>query len=360
VVTTDTRKPRSRVSASATPRRSRRRAASSSTPLTARGGVVLIFVASVVGSLLGSATGIAWASGAAFTIACLVAVLGVRPRDLLGLTVSPPATYFVVAVLMALWGPSATPGAGASAGGVGVRLVTDLIAATPWLFVGTLLVLGIATLRGLPDSVRELNSLLAAERDADGSGDDAHGADDAAGADDAGRDDDGGDDGFGSRPAGTDDGDRDGTGVDADGDAITDLGAGVSVGESVGVHVSVGDRPGAGEDERADDDHRGGGRHRESGGRHRSSGAGTRDAGGGATGDAGGGSHRTGASDRGTPDGVSGDGERDDGAAVQGANPRSRRRKATPTRSARRALHRRRRRSLPAEDPVRWDEEPPL
>lgn len=159
-MTIDTRTPRSRVS---TPGASkRRRQPGSSTPLTARGGVVAIFAITAVGSLAGSLTGTGWPAGASFVLGCLLAVLSVRPPDLLGLTVSPPVTYLAVIVVgefFGMWSQSA-PGAAAP-----VRLVTDLIAAAPWLFTGTLLVVGIALARGLPANIRELNERLAAERE---------------------------------------------------------------------------------------------------------------------------------------------------------------------------------------------------
>lgn len=155
----DTRRSRSRVPAPAVPER--RSGSGSPTPLTARGGVVVIFLITALGTLLGWLSDVGWAPGAAFVVGCLLAVLSVRQPDLVGLVVSPPVTFVAVILsgeIIAGWGD------GKAAAGLFLRLLTDLVAITPWLFTGTLLVLGVAMARGLPASVREFGARLEAER----------------------------------------------------------------------------------------------------------------------------------------------------------------------------------------------------
>jgi hypothetical protein len=156
----DTRSPRPRVPAPEV--ETRRNRSGSPTPLTARGGVVVIFAITAAGTLLGWLSGIGWVPGAAFVVGCLLAAVSVRPPDLIGLVVSPPLTFLTVILvgeIIAGWGRQK------GTAGLFLRLITDLVAVTPWLFAGTLLVLCVAMARGLPASVRELGARLAAERE---------------------------------------------------------------------------------------------------------------------------------------------------------------------------------------------------
>ncbi|AAZ54510.1 hypothetical protein Tfu_0472 [Thermobifida fusca YX] len=142
--------PRHRAGASPSPPRGRVR-------LTARGAVLCIVLASLVSALLATAVAYPPVNGAGFVLACGLAVLTVRPQDLLTLSVSPPLAYFC-GVLLAecVLSVGADSVLRSVAIGVGLRL-TD---AAPWLFGGTALLLVIALLRGLPQNVRELRAEL--------------------------------------------------------------------------------------------------------------------------------------------------------------------------------------------------------
>jgi hypothetical protein len=119
--------------------------------------VLCIVLASLVSALLATAVAYPPVNGAGFVLACGLAVLTVRPQDLLTLSVSPPLAYFC-GVLLAecVLSVGADSVLRSVAIGVGLRL-TD---AAPWLFGGTALLLVIALLRGLPQNVRELRAEL--------------------------------------------------------------------------------------------------------------------------------------------------------------------------------------------------------
>lgn len=139
----------------------RRRGSSPAAPpplrLTARGAVLSVTLLSFSSSLLASATGYPVVSGAGFLFACALVSVLVRPSDLLALSVSPPLAYFAAVVgaevLLALVhsGPARSAAVG---------VATRLADAAPWLFAGTLLVLVVATTRGLARNVRTLGDEL--------------------------------------------------------------------------------------------------------------------------------------------------------------------------------------------------------
>lgn len=113
--------------------------------LTARGAIVMLFVITLVG--------MPFLPGPAFVAGCLAAVLLVRPRDLLPLVVTPPLVFFVAALLMELVRALSS---GSMLQTFGLGMFTALSSGAPWLFLGSALALGIAWVRGLPDSLREL------------------------------------------------------------------------------------------------------------------------------------------------------------------------------------------------------------
>ncbi|WP_046472217.1 DUF6542 domain-containing protein [Allosalinactinospora lopnorensis] len=125
--------------------------------LTGRGGVAAIVLISLLAGLLAHATGLPAINGVAFTAACVLTPLLVRPTDLLSLSVSPPLAYLVAALLVeGLLGLGSGGFARSVAIGVGGRLA-DI---APWLFLGTALVLIIACFRGLPRNIRDLSDEL--------------------------------------------------------------------------------------------------------------------------------------------------------------------------------------------------------
>ncbi len=113
--------------------------------LTARGAIVMLFVITLVG--------MPFLPGPAFVAGCLAAVLLVRPRDLLPLVVTPPLVFFVAALLVELVRALSS---GSMLQTFGLGMFTALSSGAPWLFLGSALALGIAWVRGLPDSLREL------------------------------------------------------------------------------------------------------------------------------------------------------------------------------------------------------------
>lgn len=150
----------------ATPERGslRRRAqanGASSPALTGRGGIVVLVVASLLGALLSRWLDVGFLAGAAFAAGCVLAVLATRQADLPMLVVSPPLAFFGVtlaAELVSSLGEDSLPRA------LAVGLVTALASGAPWLFLGTLLAVGIAVPRGLPTAVRDLRTRLAGSR----------------------------------------------------------------------------------------------------------------------------------------------------------------------------------------------------
>ncbi|WP_181871158.1 DUF6542 domain-containing protein [Sphaerisporangium album] len=125
--------------------------------LTARGAIALIFVSTLVAEAAGSSMVV----GLVFCLGCLGAVLLVQPRELLSLVVTPPLVFFVATLISAVIG---TFGAPSLIQALGVGLFTDLSAGAPWLFAGSVLVLGVAWFRGLADNVVELRAELRANR----------------------------------------------------------------------------------------------------------------------------------------------------------------------------------------------------
>ncbi|WP_345458100.1 DUF6542 domain-containing protein [Actinoallomurus oryzae] len=126
--------------------------------LTGRGGIVVVFAATLLGAVFGGLLGLHGAQGFLFVLGCLLAVLTTRRTDLLVLVVSPPLIFFFVSLL------------GAAVGSFGERsfvvsmlltLITTLTSNVPWLFVGALLVVLIAVPRGLPANLRELRASIA-------------------------------------------------------------------------------------------------------------------------------------------------------------------------------------------------------
>lgn len=119
--------------------------------LTARGAIVLLFLITLLGQAV-------LPSGPGFVAGCLVAVLLVRPRDLLAFAVTPPLVFFVAALLVEAaqsLGSDSVPQA------LGLGLFTALSSGAPWLFGGSALTLVIAWRRGLPDNVRDLRRMTA-------------------------------------------------------------------------------------------------------------------------------------------------------------------------------------------------------
>lgn len=128
--------------------------------LTGRGGVVVVFAATLFGAIVASGLGLHGAQGFFFVAGCLLAVLTTRRGDLLTLVVSPPLIYFLVSLLTAVLGAF---GERSFLLSVLLSVVTTLTSSVPWLFLGAVLVVVIAVPRGLPANLRELSVSLASD-----------------------------------------------------------------------------------------------------------------------------------------------------------------------------------------------------
>jgi hypothetical protein len=155
-VATDTRGPK----APPASRARRRRSTGSAVTLTGRGGVVVVFAATLLGALGGGLFGLHSAQGFLFVAGCLLAVLATRRTDLLTLVVSPPLIFFAVSLLSAVAG---SLGDKSFLVGVALTVITTLTSNVPWLFVGAVLVVAIAVPRGLPANLRELSAGISAD-----------------------------------------------------------------------------------------------------------------------------------------------------------------------------------------------------
>ncbi|XRQ11776.1 DUF6542 domain-containing protein [Actinomadura welshii] len=140
-----------------------RPAASAASPitLTGRGGIVVMFAAGVVCGLLARWFGAPLLAGAGFALGCALAAFATRPADLLTVLVSPPLVFLAATVAVEF---ATTLGNGSLVRGVTVGVLTALASTAPWLFLGTLLVVGICFARGVLANIRELRDKLAGVR----------------------------------------------------------------------------------------------------------------------------------------------------------------------------------------------------
>ena len=157
---TDTRGARKAESPPATRASRRSPATGPAVTLTGRGGVVVVFAATLLGAIVGGLSGLDAAQGFLFVLGCVLAVATTRRTDLLTLVVSPPLIFFLVSLLSAVTG---SLGERSFLVSVVLSLVTTLTSSVPWLFVGAVLVVLIAVPRGLPANLRELSAGIAAD-----------------------------------------------------------------------------------------------------------------------------------------------------------------------------------------------------
>ena len=114
---------------------------SGSIKLTARGAVVALFAASLLGLLIAAWTGWTAVADAIFIISCGVVAYYTRAKGLRVVVVSPPLAFLAGSVCAQL---ITAPDSFSAAEGILVTLGT----ATPWLFIGTALTIAIALGRG--------------------------------------------------------------------------------------------------------------------------------------------------------------------------------------------------------------------
>ena len=122
-------------------RRPPRLAPSGSIKLTARGAVVGLFVASLLGLLVAAWTGWTAVADAMFVMSCGVVAYYTRVPGLRTVMVSPPLTFLAGLVCAEL---ITAPDSFSAAEGILVTLATS----APWLFTGTALTIAIAFGRG--------------------------------------------------------------------------------------------------------------------------------------------------------------------------------------------------------------------
>ena len=123
--------------------------------LTGRGAVLGMLAVFALG-LLGAAW-LGWGvlAGASFVAGSAAAVLYVRPRDLLMVTIAPPLLFCIALVTV-----KAVTATGDVALSTAEGVAVTLAGVAPWLFAGTALSLVIAWSRGLRERVRELQEEL--------------------------------------------------------------------------------------------------------------------------------------------------------------------------------------------------------
>jgi len=114
---------------------------SGSIKLTARGAVVALFAASLLGLLLAAWTGWTAVADAIFVVSCGVVAYYTRAKGLRVVVVCPPLAFLAGSVCAQL---ITAPDSFSAAEGILVTLGT----ATPWLFIGTALTVAIALGRG--------------------------------------------------------------------------------------------------------------------------------------------------------------------------------------------------------------------
>jgi hypothetical protein len=128
--------------------------------LTGRGGLVVVFASTLLGSAAGAVLDLREAQGVLFVTGCLFAVLATRRTDLLTLVVSPPLLFCLVSLLSAA---VASFGERSFLVSVALMVMSTLTANAGWLFLGSVGVVVIAVPRGLPACLRELGERVAAD-----------------------------------------------------------------------------------------------------------------------------------------------------------------------------------------------------
>lgn len=129
--------------------------------MTMRGAALLMFAACLTGNLAIDWFQLGALGGACCVLGCAAAACYVRQQSLLVLTVCPPVV-FVAAVVCAEGMTAQGATVKAMAESVGAGTVLTLASTAPWLFGGTLLVIAVATARGLPRCIRQLRADLRA------------------------------------------------------------------------------------------------------------------------------------------------------------------------------------------------------
>jgi hypothetical protein len=131
--------------------------------MTGRGAVLAMFALFLAGTLVADWLHLGLLTGLSFVAGCAVAARYTRRSGLLAVTVSPPVIFLAALICVEVLN---------SAGGtvrhtmesVAEGTILTLASVAPWLFVGVILGLIIALVRGLPGCVRDLSAEMRGER----------------------------------------------------------------------------------------------------------------------------------------------------------------------------------------------------
>jgi uncharacterized protein DUF6542 len=129
--------------------------------LGARGAVLTMFMASLLGDLGAESLHVTGLTGFGFATGCAAAACLTRRRDLLVVATTPPVAFLVAitcAEVLAAHSNHVALSAGPIAGGVFLALAST----APWLFCGFAGTIVVAAIRGLVRCVADLRSELSA------------------------------------------------------------------------------------------------------------------------------------------------------------------------------------------------------
>lgn len=123
--------------------------------LTSRGAVLLMICVFALGFLLASLFGAMVLAGLAFVLGTAAAARYTKAADLLTVAVSPPLVFFCVLVCV-----KAVTGSGNLLISILEGCALALAGLAPWLFIGVVVNLVIAWVRGLPRCIADLRRSL--------------------------------------------------------------------------------------------------------------------------------------------------------------------------------------------------------
>jgi hypothetical protein len=129
------------------------------TRMTARGAVVVMFLLFLMGTLAAGWLHLELLAGLSFVTGCALAAYYSRRDALLTAVVTPPLVFMVALVIAELLTSHADT-VRHSLTSAAEGIILTLAGVAPWLFIGVVIGLIIALMRGLPQSVRDLGSEL--------------------------------------------------------------------------------------------------------------------------------------------------------------------------------------------------------
>jgi hypothetical protein len=127
--------------------------------MTARGAVVVMFLLFLMGTLAAGWLHLELLAGLSFVAGCALAAYYSRRDALLTAVVTPPLVFMVALVIAELLTSHADT-VRHSLTSAAEGIILTLAGVAPWLFIGVVIGLIIALMRGLPQTVRDLGSEL--------------------------------------------------------------------------------------------------------------------------------------------------------------------------------------------------------